>query len=96
MLAILHEMAKLQRQDAGSTPIAFDDGSRPDFRFQMELIPQHPMTLDMAVKALQIISNIVLDSEVRGFVALVVCQQIARGRFRTWLLDPESENKALP
>lgn len=96
MLSILHERAKLQTQDIRSIPIAFDDVSRPYFRFQMELVPQHPMTLDMAVKALQIISNIVLDSEVRDFVALVACQELARGRFRTWLLDPESESKALP
>ena len=61
----------------------------------MEPVPQHPMTLDMAVEALMIIYNIVVESEAREFVALVVCRERTMGRFRTWLLDSESEGKAL-
>ena len=60
----------------------------------MEPVPQHPLSLDLACAALRIMYNIVVDSEVREFLALVICQGMALGRFRTWFSD--IEGGALP
>ena len=91
---MVEEVVKLKQQPTGSIPKAFetDDG---DLRFKMEIIPQHPMTSDLAVAALEIMYGIVLDSEVREFQALVVCQDLAMGRFRTWCLDSGIESVGL-
>ena len=63
----------------------------------MEPIPQHPMSIDMAYKALAIIYNIVKDSEFREFVALAVCRGVALGRFRSWFWDAgERRDRSLP
>lgn len=86
LLNVLEEMVKVKAQPVGSTPRAFDF-HKYNVRFQMEPIPQHPMSIDVAYGALATIYNIVKDSEVREFVALVVCQQMALGRFRTWFWD---------
>ena len=51
----------------------------------MELVPQHPMTLDLAQRALEIMYGIVSEGLVREFVALVICRGMALGRFRTWV-----------
>ena len=61
----------------------------------MEPVPQHAMSSNMAWAAMGIIYGIVLDSEVREFQALVVCQDVVMGRFRTWFLDSEVESAAL-
>ena len=84
LLQILEEIVKLNAQPAGSIPVAFDV-SRHDFRFKMELVWQHPMNLDLALAALQIVYQIVREGEVREFMALVVCRGMAMGRFRLWL-----------
>lgn len=86
LLLILEEIVELKAQPIGSTPKAFDV-SRYDVRFKMERVPQQPMSLDLAFAALEIIYRIVLESEVREFRLLVVCQGVAMGRFTLWFLD---------
>ena len=49
----------------------------------------------MAQAALGIIYGIVLKSEIREFLALVICQGLAMGRFRAWFLEPETESGGL-
>lgn len=61
----------------------------------MEPVPQQPMGLDLACAALEIMYDIVKDSEVREFCALVICRGLALGRFRTWFSDPELARPAL-
>ena len=79
-------MVNIKEQPAGSIPMPFDI-DKYDVRLKMDIVPQLPMTLDMAHVALEIIYEIVMKSEVREFTALVVCQGMAMGRFRTWLSD---------
>ena len=86
LIQVLEEMVSIKAQPAGSTPRPFDI-DKYDVRIKMEIVPQLPMTLDMAHVALEIIYEIVMKSEVREFTALVVCQGLAMGRFRTWLSD---------
>lgn len=90
LLEILEQLTKYKAQPAGSSAKAFDL-SRHDVRFKMEPVPQHSAGLDQVTAALKIMYNIVKDSEVREFVALVVCQNMAKARFRTWLSDSETE-----
>ena len=78
-------------QPAGSVPEAFDV-STFDIRFKMEPVPQHALSLDLAQAALGIIYRLVLKSEMRGFLALVICQGMAMGRFKAWFLEPETES----
>lgn len=85
-------MLKVKAQPLGSTPIDFDV-RRYGVRFQMEDFPQHPMDMDMAYTAMQIIYHVVLDSDLKEFTALVVCQGLALGRFRTWFLDSEGRKR---
>lgn len=81
-------------QPTGSIPIGFDV-SNYDIRFKMEPVPQQPMNLDLACAALEIMYGIVKDSEVREFKALVICQGLVLGRFRTWFSNLELESAAL-
>ena len=60
----------------------------------MEPVPQQPMNVDLACTALEIMYDIVKESEVREFQALVICQGMALGRFRTWFSDLELESIA--
>lgn len=53
------------------------------------------MSLDLACAALGIMYSIVIESEVREFQALVACQGLAMGRFRTWFLQPDVEHEAI-
>ncbi|CAF9922778.1 MAG: hypothetical protein ALECFALPRED_002223 [Alectoria fallacina] len=93
ILETLEQIAKLKAQPTGSIPQGFHV-SGYDVRFGMEPVPQHPLSLDLACAALRIMYNIVVDSEVREFLALVVCQGMALGRFRTWF--SETKGGALP
>lgn len=95
LLEVLEQLVNLKAQPAGSIPEAFDVG-RYDIRFKMELVPQHALSLELAVASLHIIYKIVLESEMREFRALVVCQGLALGRFRSWFLDSEIGIAALP
>lgn len=94
ILEVLEQIFKLQGQPKGSVPEAFDV-TRYDLRFKMESIAQHPMSLDLACTALKIMCSIVMDSGAREFQALVVCQRLALGRFRSLFLDTEVTNGAL-
>ena len=80
----MEEILNVKAQPKGSLPKAFDV-SGDDVRFKMELVPQHPMTLDLAQRALEIMYGIVSEGLVREFVALVICRGMALGRFRTWV-----------
>ena len=86
LLNLLEEMMKVKKQPPGSTPKAFDF-RKQDIRFQMEPIPLHPMNIDMAYAALEIIYNSVKEREVREILALVICDGMAMGRFRSWFWD---------
>ena len=90
LLEVLEQLTKYKAQPAGSSPKAFDI-SRYDIRFKMEQIPQNPAGLDLVTAALEIMYNIVKDSEVREFAALLVCQNMATARFRTSFTDTETE-----
>ena len=57
----------------------------------MEQIRQNPAGLDLVTAALEIMYNLVKDSEVREFAALLVCQNMAMARFRTSFTDTETE-----
>lgn len=94
IVTLLEQIVELKVQPPDSIPQAFDF-DRGDIRFKMEIIPQHPMTLYLAVAALEIMYGIVLESEVRESQALVVCQDIAMGRFRTWFSDSVMESVVL-
>ena len=88
-------MVNLKVQPAGNVPRACDV-TRYGLRFRMEVFPYMPMSVAMAQESLEIIYGIVTHSEVREFVALVVCQGLAKGRIRAWLLDdPGDESGAL-
>lgn len=86
LLEILEHIVNLKEQPAGSIPEAFDF-RKHGVRFKMEPVAQHPMSSDLACATMEIIYGIVLDSEVREFQALLVCQNMVMGRFRTWFLD---------
>ena len=94
LLHVLEEMVSLKASPPDSIPNPCDI-SRFDVRFQMKIISQSPMSVGMALESLEIIYGIVVESEVREFVALVVCQGLAMGRFRAWLLDSVEESRAL-
>ena len=86
LLQVLENIVHLKVQPADSIPPSFDINEY-DVRFQMQVIPRTPMPAAMARESLEIIYGIVFESEVREFTALVVCQGVVMGRFRTWLLD---------
>lgn len=94
LLEAREQIANLKSQPVGSMPLAFDEG-KYDVRFKMEVIPQHPLSLELACAAIEIMYNSVMEGGVREFRALVVCQEVVLGRFRTWFLDPEIESGAM-
>ena len=94
LLDVLEHILTLKGAPEGSIPEGFDDREY-DVRFKMEPVAQHPMSSALACAAMKIIYGIVLDSEVREFQALLVCQNMVMGRFRTWFLDEETERAAL-
>lgn len=93
LLTLLDLIFELKGLPPSSVPEAFDI-EKHGVRFKMELVRQHPMTSDLACAAIEVIYGIVLESEVREFLALLVCQDIAMGRFRTWFIDSGTGNGA--
>ena len=94
LLNVLEHVVSLKEQPAVSIPEAFDVREH-GVRFKMEPVPQHPMSSNLACAAMEIIYGIVMDSEVREIQALLVCQNLVMGRFRTWFLDSEIESAPL-
>lgn len=86
LLEVLEQLVNLKAQPAGSIPHEFDV-AQYDVRFKMELVPQHALSLDLAITSLNIIYKTVLASQMRAFRALVVCQKLALGRFTSCFLE---------
>lgn len=76
---------------AGSDPIPADI-TRHSLRFLIEPMRPYPMDSSLECAALSIIYNIVDESEVREFLALLTCRGLVLGRFHTWLLDKPSRD----
>lgn len=91
LLEVLEVMVQVEAEPAGSTPIPADI-SMHSLKFLIEPIQPYPMDSSLEYAALSFIYNLVEESEVREFLALLICREMVLGRFWTWLLDQPSRD----